>query len=153
MALHGASANRKCISRRCTVSPATFHGLARHAKACIKVRNWTAQRCLYFSQHGRTQEAEKSRSCTDQLTCTELHGPAQTRRCTELHGKRASGFRISRICTVQHGRSLFIWILIWHCLWSSIHMSLNLSLPMELHQDPAKSRAMAFTAQRCPWQA
>ena len=64
-------------------------------------------------------------------------------RYTDLHGKRASGFRISRICTVLHGRSLFIWILIliWHCLWSSIHMNLNLSLPTELHQDPAKHRA------------
>ena len=57
------------------------------------------------------QRTPIARSCTDLLVKP---------RCTDLHGKRASGFRISRICTVQHGRSLFIWILIWHCLWSSI---------------------------------
>ena len=42
--------------------------------------------------------------------------PVAKPRCTDLHGKRASVFRISQICTVQHGRSMLIRILIWHCL-------------------------------------
>ena len=104
------------ISGRCLHCTDLFHG-------------W------FFARHGTARGRQRTpiaRSCTDRLVKP---------RCTDLHGKRASGFRISRICTVLHGRSLFIWILIWHCLWSSIHMNLNLSLPTELHQDPAKHRA------------
>ena len=61
----------------------------------------------------RTWQAENPISwrCTDLLVKP---------RCMDSHGKRACGFPISRICTEQHGRSLFIWIITWHRLWSSI---------------------------------
>ena len=51
----------------------------------------TAQHCTWQAKN------PIARRCTDLLLKP---------RCTDLHGKRASGCRISRIRTVQHGRSL-----------------------------------------------
>ena len=73
------------------------------------------------------------RRCTDLLV---------NQRCTDLQGKRACGFRISRICTVQHGGSLFIWIPSGTAYRAQVSMKLPMAA-MEPHCTDFHARPLA----------
>ena len=79
--------------------------------------------------------------------CTDLLVNPQSK---DLHRKRASGLPISRICTVQHGRSLFIWILSWHCVWSSVQHDAAHDKPpcKDLHETAQSHRCTDLQGRR-----
>ena len=125
MALHGRAAARALRSIIQPTAPPSHRDIYLTATVTTALKCTARPAPAWYCTNWRTNCA--ARSCTDPPVkpfCTELHGPAEIRRCTELPGFHAAVLSSSRGCNALHGNFLvYIYISICICICPPQHLT------------------------------